>query len=103
MILTKNLAGLRDLMRDSDTSAFTAGCARAMFRACKEGDWKTLEGIAERMVGKVTVSVDHTSKGDKLPVSNERVVLYLPANGRTKEENEAKASTLGDDGFDLGF
>lgn len=84
--------GVRDLLKiakDPSSPAIKVGVATALAKAIKNGDWKTLEGIVERLIGKVPVRVDHTTDGEKLP-SGQQVILYLPKNGKTKEENEGK-------------
>lgn len=123
LVLLNDIDALAEIAygEGDDVSAFTRGMAKAMYDACVQGDWKVLEGIVDRVVGKATINMDHTSKGDKLPApaATERVVLYMPKNGRTAAEMEAKhvvdaptatekpkkkkKDTRGDDGFDFGF
>lgn len=94
LVLTSTITDLKTVIKDPETSALTAGVAMALLKATRTGDWRTLEGIVERIVGKVPVKMDHTSGGDKIGAS-ERVVLYLPANGRTKEETDELAAADG--------
>ena len=86
LALSGNVSELKRIIADPTSPALKVGIATALFTAIKKGDWKTLESIVERIVGKVPVKVDHTSDGEKL--NSPQVVLYLPKNGSTKEENE---------------
>ncbi len=97
LVLTSNIKELQATASDDTRSALTRGIARALFHAVNKGDWEILEKIAERIVGKNPLRIDHTSAGKGIsdPDAARKVILYLPKNGRTKEENE--------DGFDLGF
>lgn len=94
LCLTQNLDELERLFNHPKTPALTAGIAQALRLACHAGDWKTLESIVEQIVGKAPIKLDHTSQGKTINTTGNNVLLYLPSNGRTKEEQEGKPILL---------
>lgn len=87
LALSEDLSGLQKIIKDPKASALKVGVATSLVKAIQKGDWGTLERIVERLVGKVVVRVDHTTDGKEIS-TGANVHLYLPKNGRTKEENE---------------
>jgi hypothetical protein len=72
------LADLKIAVENPESSSMHVGVAKCMFDAINRGDWNTIERIIERVVGKVTVHVDHTSNGKELAP---RILVKLPSNG----------------------
>lgn len=91
MALDSDRVALRAVINDQSTPALKVGVAKALYNAIKRGDWGTLRSIIEQITGKQVIKVDHTTNGAALPAATAQttaVHLYLPHNGRTKEENE---------------
>jgi hypothetical protein len=65
-VLNKNKKELKSIIDDPEASALKVGVATSIAKAISRGDWKTIEAIIERIVGKVTVKIDHTTQGEKL-------------------------------------
>lgn len=107
LVLTSNIVELNRISKDQSRSAFTQGVARALANACRSGNWFVLEAIVTKMVGNQPIRIDHTTDGKPLPDGHtNKVMLYLPKNGRTKEEVAASktgGNAAADDGYDLGF
>ncbi len=53
LVLTCNLAALKQLAEHPDTPAIQVGVAAAFMKAIKSGDYAVIERIAERIVGKI--------------------------------------------------
>lgn len=87
LALKNDIIGLTKVAEDKTCPAIKVGVARALMKAIQKGDWKTIEGIIERLVGKVVIKVDHTSGGEVI-ANPPQVVMYIPNNNRTKEEND---------------
>jgi|GEM_PF-2346076 len=83
--LTSNPGELKQIIQNQTSSSIKVGIATSLLKAIQKGDWRTLNAIIERVVGKTVVKVDHTS-GGKTIESSAQVHLYLPANGKTKDE-----------------
>jgi hypothetical protein len=86
MVLTQPVSKLQELAQDKTASAIKVGLASAMIRMINKGDYLTLESMLQRVVGKVKDEIDMNHTG--IPEAPAQVHVYLPANGRTKEENK---------------
>lgn len=87
VVCTGNLAALEAMKDDPNISALQVGIAASLAKAMREGDYATIEKIAERIVGKIPDELNLTSKN-------------LNANfnaGLTKEElkEEVKVALAG--------
>ena len=90
LALTSNITALQAIAKNPETPSVKVGVTTALVKAIQRGDWKTLEGIVARLIGNVKIEVDHTTAGRPIESNTQAVHVYLPANGRTKEENGAK-------------
>lgn len=53
LVMTGNMAELKAIVEDPNSTALQVGVARAFFNAIKKGDYAIIERIAERIVGKI--------------------------------------------------
>lgn len=77
LALTSNIEALQAIVKDPKTPSIKVGVATSLVTAIKRGDWQTLERIIERLVGKVTVTIDHTTMGQK--IESPSSIIVLPA------------------------
>lgn len=77
---------LKAIAENPKSTALQVALATSMVKMINKGDYLTLEAMLQRVVGKVKDELDVTSNGQTMPAA--QVHVYLPANGRTKEENE---------------
>lgn len=61
LVLTGNLAALRELVENPKTPAIQVGVATAFLKAIKNGDYAVIERIAERIVGKIPDQLNVTN------------------------------------------
>lgn len=61
-VCTGNLAELKRMVEDPTTSALQVGVAKAFVKALNDGDYATIERIAERIVGKIPDELNVVSK-----------------------------------------
>ncbi len=61
-VCTGNLANLRVIIEDPNTSALQVGVAKAFVNAISSGDYAVIERIAERIVGKIPDELNVVSK-----------------------------------------
>lgn len=87
LVITQPVSELQKIAQDPTNSALKVGIASAMVKMINKGDFVTLESMLQRVVGKVKDEVDLNHNGiPQAPPA--QVHVYLPANGRTKEENK---------------
>jgi len=84
LALDANLEELKKIIKDPSSTALRVGVASSLIKAVGRGDFGTLTAIVERIIGSMAMKVDHTTDGKPI----KQVMLYLPKNGRTKEENK---------------
>ena len=74
-------------LENPDFSVLTKTVLRSVKISMLTGEWKQTDKMLERLLGKVTQKVDHTTKGDAIKTDNmPTVTLYLPDNGRKAPE-----------------
>jgi hypothetical protein len=87
MTTSGNVGDLQKIIHDKNSSALAVAFAACMVRMINKGDIDGIETMIQRVVGKVKDEVDLNHSG--LPQAPPaQVHVYLPANGRTKEENQ---------------
>lgn len=88
MAVNSDIEGLKRIANTPGQKAITVGIAIALMKAIKTGDFSTMERILQYIIGKPIERVDHTTGGKPIDGSKPIIKLYLPQNGKTKEENE---------------
>jgi len=88
IVTTGNVKELQKIVNNPDAPALLVAFASCMIKMINKGDINGIETMIQRVVGKVKDEVDVTSNGQTMPAA--QVHVYLPANGRTKEENQEK-------------
>ena len=78
---------LGEVVKNSKLPVLDMLIARVLATGIQKADQSRFNFILERMIGKVKDEVDVTSNGNDLSALPQ-VHVYLPANGRTKEENK---------------
>lgn len=61
LVLTGNIAALKEMAEHPDTPAIQVGIAAAFMKAIKTGDYTVIERIAERIIGKIPEVVNINS------------------------------------------
>lgn len=79
-------ADLESDIKSKESPVLVKLVGNALLKASQSGDIKTLEALMDRVIGKVPTKLEQIGNA---PKSN--VVLYIPANGKTREENEGRA------------
>lgn len=85
-VMESDIDALQAIANDRTASTIVVAVAACAVKAISKGDYGTIELMLQRAIGKVKDELDLTSNGETLPAA--QVHIYLPANGRTKEENE---------------
>ena len=89
--LNGTLADLKAIAEDPTSSALQVGLATSLANAIKKGDFGVLSAIITKLTGEMPKKVDITTNGKDINSQNvTKVLLQLPANGRTREETENK-------------
>ena len=89
--LNGTLKDLVDVAQDPKSSALQVGIATSLANAVKKGDFNTVGAIVTRLTGEAPKKIDLTTNGKDINQPTvTKVLLQLPANGRTKEETEKK-------------
>lgn len=86
LALTSNLAALKALAADPETTALQAGIAVALGKAIQRGDWGVINSIAERLVGKLPDKLDVTGVA-AAPATT--VIFNIPDNGRNPKSGDS--------------
>lgn len=81
------VADLKAIAENPESTALQVALATSMVKMINKGDYTQLELMLQRVIGKVRDELDVTSAGKNIETVAQ-VHVYLPANGRTKEENE---------------
>jgi hypothetical protein len=74
-----DMAQLIAIVKDKTSEPIKVGVASSILVAIKKGDWKTLNEILERVIGKVPENINLAASFAGKP----QVVISLPDNGRT--------------------
>ena len=80
------VSDLKKIAENPNSTALQVALATSLVKMINKGDYHSLELMLQRVIGKVKDELDLTSDGEKL-ASAAQVHVYLPANGKTKEEN----------------
>lgn len=85
LALNANTSELNRIYQDPETPALKKILCGVIADACKDKTLSSLERLLERLIGKVPTDV--TSGGKPLQ-GGAPAVMIIPANGKTKAENE---------------
>jgi len=87
IVSTGNVSELQKIVHNPEAPALLVAFAACMVRMINKGDIDGIETMIQRVVGKVKDEVDMNHSGiPQAPPA--QVHVYIPANGRTKEENK---------------
>jgi len=92
--LNGTLAELVAVAEDKRSTALQVGIATSLANAIKKGDFNTLGAIITRLTGEAPKRIDVTTDGKSLNAPVTKVLLSIPANGRTREENDVKRAAV---------
>lgn len=81
------VSDLKKIAENPESTALQVALATSLVKMINKGDYVGLELMLQRVIGKVKDELDLTSDGQKIEAAAQ-VHVYLPANGRTKEENK---------------
>ena len=87
--LNGTLEDLQEIAKNKKSTALQVGIATSLAKAIQKGDMNTLGAIITRLCGEAPKKIDVTTNGKDInsPVVT-KVLLQIPANGRTKEETK---------------
>lgn len=75
-VCTGNIDNLKAMVADPNNSALQVGVARAFLKALKNGDYGTIERIAERIIGKIPDELNvnsHVNANLNVEIKKEKV------------------------------
>lgn len=84
---TGTVSDLKRIAEDPKSTAIQVALATSLVKIINKGDYAGLELMLSRAIGKVKDEMDLTSGGKPIEPAAQ-VHVYLPANGRTREEND---------------
>lgn len=76
ILLTKSHAEVQEMIKDPTLNIFKS-VILGQILAARKGNSSCFNAVLDRLVGKVPVNLDHTSKGEKL--DGPQVIVMLPA------------------------
>lgn len=74
LILTSNIEKLNEIAKSPTSSVLQVWVASGAMTGIKRGDLNALNAILDRIIGRVGVSIDHTTAGEALPES--KIIVY---------------------------
>jgi len=83
---TGTVADLKKIAEGSNSTALQVALSTCLIKIINKGDYDQLERMLQRVIGKVPDELDVTSGGKPIAPAAQ-LNVYLPANGRTREEN----------------
>lgn len=88
LVLSGSVTDLQEVAKDKNASAAKVMVAALVARVIQKGDTTAFNALLDRFMGPVKQKMELTGENGAPLNPPAKVHLYLPKNGRTKEENE---------------